>query len=66
MASLDKQFPINDTVNIATLLDPVSKNKKYLNLSQEDKHNLLTKAIENMQVHYDDTPESTDSSSSNA
>ena len=66
MANVDKQFPAHDTVNISALLDPVSKNKKYSKLSKEDKHNLLTKAIENMQLHNDDTPELTDSSSINA
>ena len=42
---LDARFPLNDFVINATLLDPASKNKKYLNLSSEEKRDLLVNAI---------------------
>ena len=45
MNNLDKRFPMNEFVTIATLLDPASKNKKFLNMSLEEKRNLLLAAI---------------------
>jgi len=45
LARLDVRFPLNDFVVIATLLDPASKNKKYLNMSNEEKRDLLVTAI---------------------
>ena len=45
MNNLDKRFPMNEFVTMATLLDPASKNKKFLNMSLEEKRNLLLAAI---------------------
>lgn len=45
LARLDSRFPLNDFVKVATLLDPASKNKKYLNLSFEEKRDLLVNAL---------------------
>jgi hypothetical protein len=45
LARLDTRFPFNDFVKIATLLDPASKNKKFLNLSFEEKRYLLVNAV---------------------
>lgn len=45
MNNLDKRFPMNEFITVATLLDPASKNKKYLNMSPEQKRDLLLMAI---------------------
>jgi len=45
LARLDACFPLNSFIMIATLLDPASKNKTYLNMSLQDKRDLLIAAI---------------------
>lgn len=45
MANLDNRFPMNDFITIATLIDPASKNKKYLNLTAEEKTEILLTAL---------------------
>jgi len=46
LARLDARFPLNSFIMIATLLDPASKNMTYLNMSLEDKRDLLIAAVE--------------------
>jgi len=46
LARLDARFSLNSFIMIATLLNPASKNKTYLNMSLEDKRDLLIAAIE--------------------
>ncbi len=65
IASLDHRFPINDTVNVATLLDPVSKNKKYIELPLENKRSLLLKALESMTLQIGNVSVSQNDSSMN-
>lgn len=48
--NLDKRFPLNYFVLTATLFDPASKNKKYIDLSFDDKRTLLLDATKNMNV----------------
>jgi hypothetical protein len=50
LARLDARFPLNSFIIIATLLDPASKNKKYLNMTLDDKRNLLIAAIQKAQM----------------
>jgi hypothetical protein len=45
MNNLDKRFAMNGFVTTAFLLDPVSKNKKFPNMSLEEKRNLQLAAI---------------------
>ena len=51
LSNLDRRFPLNDFVMTATLLDPASKNKKYVNLSMDEKSNLLLNVAENINVN---------------
>ena len=44
LSCLDKRFPMTDVVKIASLLDPASKNKKYIEMSLDDKRALLMQA----------------------
>ena len=41
LSNLDRRFPLTDTVKLASLLDPASKNKKYLGMTFEEKQQLL-------------------------
>ncbi len=45
LLKIDKRFPINDFILIAALLDPASKNKKYLGITQKMKRDILIKAL---------------------
>jgi hypothetical protein len=45
LGRVDARFPINPFILTATLLDPASKNKKYLGMTLEDKRDLLLDAI---------------------
>jgi len=49
LAGLDVRFQLNDFILAATLLDPASKNKKYLNMNVERKRDLLLRAIQKAQ-----------------
>jgi len=49
LARLDVCFPLNDFILTATLLDPASKNKRYLNMSNDQKRDLLVAAIQKSQ-----------------
>jgi hypothetical protein len=45
LANIDKRFPMNNFIVVAILIDPASKNKKYLNLTLEEKSEVLITAL---------------------
>jgi len=50
LANVDKRFPMTDAVKLATLLDPASKNKKYMEMTLDQKRDLLLSAVASLQV----------------
>ena len=46
LGRLDARFPVNDFIMVAALLDPASKNKKYLNMSMDMKRDKLAAALQ--------------------
>jgi len=50
LANADKRFPMTDAVKLATLLDPASKNKKYTEMTLDQKRDLLLSAVASLQV----------------
>jgi len=44
LANVDRRFPMTDAVKIASLLDPSSKNKKYVEMSFSEKQDLVLSA----------------------
>ena len=52
LLNLDKRFPMTSFVKVASLLDPASKNKKYIEMSFDDKRDLLLSCLRPDQVQF--------------
>jgi len=50
LANVDKRFPMTDAVKLAMLLETASKNKKYIEMTLDQKRDLLLSAVASLQV----------------